>query len=443
MSLIQTLRKMNVESPFRYELRILLTYHDVVRTHVPFIYKIWIGICRKKTLKGTRRLKGKNKIDVAFIVSVPGMWKYDYVFEEMQQNPKYHPYVVIIPYTVYKGYSSEEIVRTIRQTESFVKQRGFEYTIPFDEQKHCWLDIKKTLNPDIVFFTCPYKDMERKYHAYHFRDRLTCYSAYSFTSMKLYKNNYDKLALNICGCFFQETSMHKHFAEIYGTAKGVNSVVVGYLGGEVYLRGDGAENDVWRYQDHPKKRIIWAPHHSIDGTFSISTFLNVCDLMVSLAEEYKDVIQFAFKPHQLLKFKLIEIWGKEKTDAYYKKWDEMSNCQLEEGEYASLFMGSDAMIHDCGGFTSEYLYQKKPVLYLVKNNNPEDTFNDFGIESFRQHYVGRNESDVRDFIEDVVIGGNDPMSEGRQIFYDKYLGPVNGELPSTNVIRTIESLINK
>lgn len=441
MSIIDTLRRRNVESPLVYELRILLAYHDVIRTHVSFIYKQWIKCCRRRTLKGTHALKDKDKLNVAFILAVPGMWKLDYVFQAMLQSERYHPYVVIIPYTMYKNYSDTETQTTISRTEEYIKKRGYEYIIPYDKAKHRWIDIKKNLNPDIVFFTCPYKDMVPMYHAHHFVDKLTCYVPYAFTTMKLYKNNYDKLALNTCGAYFVETTMHKAFSEKYGHAGGRNTYITGYAGCEIYMRNDYHPKEVWRTQEHPKKRIIWAPHHTIEGTFSVSTFLDVCDIMLQVAEKYKDKVQFAFKPHQLLKFKLIKEWGNERTDDYYHKWDTLPNCQLEEGDYVDLFMGSDAMIHDSGGFTTEYLYQRKPVLYLLKNR-PQDVFNDFGIMSFGQNYHGRTREDIEHFIEEVVLGGNDPMRESREKFYNEYLGPYNNALPSQNIMRIIENLIS-
>lgn len=441
MSLIQTLKKMNVESPLRYRLRILFHYPDVLRTHIPFLYRWWIAHSRRKTLQGARRLQDRDHLEVAFILAVPGMWKLDYVFREMQQDSKYHPYVVIIPYTVFKGYSEEEIQKTVHRTEEFVKAKGFEYVIPYDKQRKKWIDIKKTMNPDIVFFTCPYKDMERKYHAYHFIDRLTCYVSYGFTSMKLFKNNFDKLAINICGCYFLETEMHKKFAEQYSHAKGRNCYVTGYPGCEMYLREDYQPREVWRKQEDHKKRVIWAPHHTIEGTFSVSTFLDVCDIMLDVAMDYADRIQFAFKPHQLLKFKLIEMWGEERTNAYYRQWEEMPNCQLEERDYVDLFIGSDAMMHDSCSFTTEYLYQKKPVMYLLKNN-PQDVFNDFGIMSFSQHYTGRTREEIDKFLTQVVLQGDDPLRESREKFFNQYLGPYKGCLPSENIMHTIEDLIS-
>ena len=440
MSLISTLKKMNVESPLIYEFRILFHYPDVIRTHVPFLYQQWIKRSRRNSMKVARRLHDKERIEVAFLLAVPGMWKHDYIFRAMQKSEKYHPYVVIMPYSVYKGYSEDEIQNTIRRTEEFVKDRGFEYIIPYDKKRNRWEDIKKTLAPDIVFFTIPYKDLEPKFHPKHFSKSLTCYATYGFSSMKLFRNNYQKLALNICTAYFMETPMHKRFAEQYAQARGRNCYVTGYSGCEVYLRDDYTPKEVWRKQEVAKKRIIWAPHHTIDGTFSVSTFLDVCDMMLEVAEKYADRVQFAFKPHQFLKFKLIEMWGAERTEEYYRRWNEMPNCQLVEDDYIDLFIGSDAMMHDSCSFTTEYLYQRKPVMYLLKNN-PQEVFNDFGIMSFEQHYHGRTREEIEHFIEEVVLAGNDPKKESRERFFQQYLGPYNGALPSENVMAILENFI--
>ena len=65
--------------------------------------------------------------------------------------------------------------------------------------------------------------------------------------------------------------------------------------------------------------------------------------MVELAKKYQDSIQFAFKPHPVLKFRLINIWGEQKTEEYYKLWETMPNTQLETGDYIDLFLTSDAL----------------------------------------------------------------------------------------------------
>ena len=115
-----------------------------------------------------QKLKGKDVIEVAFFLSIPGMWKADYLFRRMQQDPHFHPYIVIIPYTAFKNFDKAEAEKTLRRTERFVQERGFEYVIPYDRKTGRWRDIRKQENPDIVFYTLPYKALEYKYFVYNF-----------------------------------------------------------------------------------------------------------------------------------------------------------------------------------------------------------------------------------------------------------------------------------
>ena len=288
----------------------------------------------------------------------------------------------------------------------------------------------------------PFGAFPPKFFVYHYRDKLTCYVPYGFSSLNMKGVNYDLIFHNLVGLHFVETDIHKQLAAQYARNKGENVVVTGYPGTEVFLRSDYTPKNVWKEQPVSKKKVIWAPHHTIDSNLELSTFLLNCDKMVTLAEKYKDSIQFAFKPHQLLKFKLQQLWGMEKTEAYYKKWDSMENAQLVNDGYVDLFLTSDAMIHDSGSFTTEYLFTQKPVMYLCRNTEMKDKFNEFGIHSFDCHYQGRTALDVERFLQEVVLEGNDPMKPDRDRFFEDYLKPKDGLLPSQKILKILEEVIN-
>lgn len=426
----------------RYTLRIFWAYKDLFRAHFPPVFYGYARLFGRSQEKAAHRLRNKDCREVAFFLTIPGMWKTDYLFRAMSEDPRYHPYVVIYPYSVYKGFSEEEVSSTIRWTEAFIKEKGFEYVIPYDAERKRWLDVRKTFKPDIVFFTTPYKDIPSQYYIYHFRKSLCCYVPYGFASLELGKLNYDLVFHNLLGMYFLESEIHRQMAA-RNARIGANLYVSGFPGTEVYLRKDYKLKDVWKKQETVKKRLIWAPHHTIgsEDAIGISTFLLYYETMLSLAEKYKSVLQIAFKPHQLLKFKLLSLWGREKTEAYYHQWGKGENTQLEEAGYVDLFLTSDGMIHDCGSFTTEYLFTQKPVMYLQRPEESAPSFNDFGRMSFAQHYIGRSVKDIENFIDDVVLNGNDPMKESRQQFYEEYLYPKDGLMPSEKIIRLIEEKI--
>ena len=89
------------------------------------------------------------------------------------------------------------------------------------------------------------------------------------------------------------------------------------------------------------------------------------------------------------------------------------------------------MIHDSGSFTVDYLYFGKPVLY--DNPNIEEvktTANELGKQAYDAHYRVKTLSDIKTFINDVVLGGNDTMIAARKNFFDTYLRPKDGKTAS-------------
>ena len=132
------------------------------------------------------------------------------------------------------------------------------------------------------------------------------------------------------------------------------------------------------------------------------------ELMITIAKKYSDKIQIAFKPHPHLFRELCEHkeWGETKTRDYYNQWANMENTQLETGEFIDLFMTSDAMIHDSGSFCVEYHYSGNPVMYVADNFEKQvEAMADFGKLAMQQHYVGKTEEDIVDFIEKLGVIG--------------------------------------
>ena len=172
--------------------------------------------------------------------------------------------------------------------------------------------------------------------------------------------------------------------------------------------------------------MIWAPHHSIlpSDDLGYANFLDMAEQMVDFAKYHEDKIEIAFKPHPILKEKLIFLngWGIERTEKYYEFWEKSSNTILAEGTYADLFMTSDTMIHDSSSFICEYLYTKNPVMFL--SQKPEEiryNLNDLGKRCFDLHYIGKTIKDVDYFLENIVIRANDPLKIKRDCFFNEML----------------------
>ncbi|MDI5934175.1 hypothetical protein [Halomonas kalidii] len=119
--------------------------------------------------------------------------------------------------------------------------------------------------------------------------------------------------------------------------KADNCVLTGYPSCESLLVKYKGMQCAWKNQKSEKKKIIFAPHHSIneDTGSRLSNFVEYADVMAKLARKYRNETQWSFKPHPLLKPKLYipPGWGKKKTDEYFSFWALLENYQLDESEY--------------------------------------------------------------------------------------------------------------
>ena len=130
-----------------------------------------------------------------------------------------------------------------------------------------------------------------------------------------------------------------------------------------------------------------------------------------------------------------------KTDAYYEKWATMPNTMISNSDYHDLFLTSDALIHDCGSFTIEYLYLNKPVMRLMNAFDPKSMFGDFGMACINQHTLAYSKEDVESFIEEIVAG-KDSKKDERTRFINKTL-ITHGKLPSEVILNDILTSIRK
>lgn len=393
---------------------------------------IKVARIHKKRLKEVRK---KEIIRVAFLLVNESIWKYGRVYFLLKKHPRFNPVVFICPFD---RYGPE--IRDSEMENAYKRLTKDGYDVVKTQQSDGTLiDIKKEFNPDIVFFCTPWKHTHPQYTISNFMDRLTCYVHYGYSNGNLYRTDYNLPTQNYAWKFFLESDYHLTLAKKYAARKGRNAIVTGYPGTDDFLDLEYRTGNSWKKQDHLKKRIIWAPHHTIPGNISeknylnYSTFLDYSESMLKMATRYQEKIQMAFKPHPNLKGKLNEHWGEEKTTEYYQQWNRLPNTQLEEGDYVDLFLESDALIHDCGSFLIEYFFVDKPALYLVKTDHFKQEYNALGKAAFDHLEIGKNAGDISRFIEHAVLDEQDVFKEKRQVFFESRLRPPNNRLASENI----------
>lgn len=394
----------------------LFLYHKI---YIPVLVMI---IRRKKTL------------NVVFLAMSPDMWKYDGVFHKLQVDKRFHPVIVT---AMRSNADMKSIVLEQEAMVQYFSGKRYEVIRGYDGKSDSWIDLS-TLKPDIIFHTQPYEVAMKNAGFLHWKHLgvLHCYTPYSFITTKEDWNWCNPLQEYAWMLFYVGKYQLGVVSKITKT-RGSNVRTVGYSLeeelGECAQSSKENIDGVWR--NDPRKRVIWAPHHSVGDRelFKVSSFLEIADEMIKIRNEYKDRIIFAFKPHPILRTKLCEKWDKERIEKYYSNWASAENSFDAQGDYHKLFVGSDAMIHCCGSFMSEYLYTNKPVQYVyAKTRNPPD-LGEVGNAALGAHYSAFSANDIRKFLDKVVLGGKDDKKRLREEVRNKYLMSENGAFFSENV----------
>ena len=382
-------------------------------------------------------VRQRGEARVVFIAMSVSLWKYQHLVETLRADRRFKVTVVLSPAL---DFDSQQQTRDVEALRSYFQQKQVPY-IDFDlTGKTRPFDIKAKLDPDIIFYPQPYEHLLVPEHdCLAFYDRLLCFYPYSFMTGKG-KLTYDFHFHNLAWRLYYPNEEIRREAQKTAWNKGRNVRIVGHPNGDDFGAWNG--QDPWNKMSdsRPRKRIIWAPHFSFDDKFGQlprGNFLWMAHFMLDLAQRYQEFVQIAFKPHPRLLTELYAHpeWGKQRTDEYYQLWATMPNTQLETGQYVDLFMSSDAMIHDSASFVIEYLYTHKPVMYVSRDIEHFLTGQTMlSCEAFRQLYIGKNERQIIDFVDQVVLGGDDPMMPQRLAFYQRYLMPPDGKTVAQNTL---------
>jgi hypothetical protein len=405
------------------------------------VYNVWFKLkllkIEKSHQRALRRIRGKTKIKVAFLLIHESVWKYEDVYHSMLADTTFEPVIFICPQVTF---GETPMLELLHQTWNSLKRKNYRVVSTLKENGN-WLDLKAEFNPDIVFFTNPYNITRPEYCIDNFFDTLTCYVPYNFGNSHLLSMFHNQPFHNYVWKIFAETDFHRNCSEKFAANRGKNVIVTGFPGTDVFLNKNYSPRDPWKKGTTNRKKFIWAPHHTIDDSpeyIGFSSFLLYCDEMLNFASKYRQWAQFAFKPHPLLKARLEnhKEWGREKTQEYFDQWTKPENCQLVEGNYIDLFITSDALIHDSGSFLIEYIYTGKPVLRTDKDHSICDRLNDFAVKAYNVHYIARNTNEIDRFISDV-IHEIDPLLNHRKTFLREYLMPPGNNTASENIMQVI------
>ncbi len=202
----------------------------------------------------------------------------------------------------------------------------------------------------------------------------------------------------------------------------------------------------WKIARANTKKIIWAPHWSINDGVMNSTFQWNYQFMYDFAKAHPE-ISWVIKPHPNLYFSAVQeglFPSLEAFKEYLQAWNDLPNAQVYEGAYyQAIFATSDGMIHDCSSFVAEYQYVDKPMIFLTRDTQK---FYKLGEMIIKASYTvdGKNLKAIAALIQQVFIEGDDYKSADRKEIFDKHLNypKDNGILASEFVYKKIAAELN-
>lgn len=388
------------------------------------------GICNIRRNWQHRQLRRKKSISIVFPIDTFSKWKADSLLRLLLKHPRFTPVIRLV--NVYEPGSKEDELnrRLIQEYAASLGVPCLSFT--------SYNALPQGYRADLVILSEAYDGFilfqERNKGLFK---RPFCYIPYGFYSIGN-KANLNSIANNFALFNFYENESSRQLATSLMDNGGANISITGHAMADAFLFSPDRFSPAWKNCGKPMKKIIWAPHWTIaeetSSWFTAGNFLEVAEQMTELAERYQDEIQFAFKPHPLLHRALCQHpkWGKEKTDAFYRRWAEMPNTQLEEGAYAGLFMQSDACIHDCGSFIVEYMFADKPALFLVRGEGYQG-YSNMAQEGLKCYIKGQSKADIEPFLH-AVLRGEDPLREQRRTFRAHFIIPPHEQSAAQNIV---------
>ena len=246
--------------------------------------------------------------------------------------------------------------------------------------------------------------------------------------------------------FFSSPIVHKLFAEKgrVGMPRGLYS---GYPRMDVFFDKSVKFQFDWKMARPDAKKIIYAPHWSINGVTRQATFQWNHEFMYEFAKAHSE-ISWVIKPHPNLNHAAVsaKVFPNHRAfEKYMQKWNDLPNAQVYTGGYyQAIFATSDGMIQDCGSFIGEYQYVDKPMIYLTREGV---RYNDMGNEILKASYTvdGKDHDAIAAMMQKVFIEGDDYKASQRKEVFDKYLNypKYNGMLASEFIYKSIAEPLKK
>ncbi len=364
-----------------------------------------VQLSYKKKLASLAKKIKTDKIRVVFLVRENQKWAYQSLYEIFEKDERFEP-IILISLLILSHKGKDKTRNNLEENYEFFKSRNMRVEYAYKDGKY--LEIKD-FHPDILFYDQQYDLIEgytpQKVSEY----ALPCYSSYSYELM----DTEDDYTANFHAYLYKFLVEHELNIKRYESFQKYdlsNCFVGGYPKIDVYLDKKPAKDDFWK--DKSKKRVIYAPHHSVDKRgLHLSMFVETSKFILELAKKHPETT-WIFKPHPRLKYALqrSKTMDKKAVEKYYDEWRQIGTI-YEQGDYFDIFKTSDLMITDGCSFLAEYLPSQKPLIRIINNNAMK--LNELGNKITEEYYFAHNNEEIEALFNEVLIKGNDYKKEAR------------------------------
>ena len=208
-----------------------------------------------------RKLTRGEKIKICLFVSRISCWTFGNLYKILLNSGKFEPIVVVKPF-MHQGHDA--MVEYMNTTYNALKAQGYNVIKTYDETTDTFMDLRRELNPDILFYTKYWlPQFQENFYINKFRDKLTFYTSYCY-DVAYHPEVMNFELNNAVDRYFMPTEIHQKMAQACMDNHGENVHVVGAPKLDVFFDKTYKPIDNWKAVNDGKirKRIIWAPHHS-------------------------------------------------------------------------------------------------------------------------------------------------------------------------------------
>ena len=381
-----------------------------------------------------KKIAAKDKIKIGFVMIDASQWSGDDLYNLFANDERFET-------TIFNCLRADKVRNDLvvkdfwRGVEQF-KKRGFNMMT---------VDNPNANLPaqDVLISLTPYRGLTPKsFKSAHVTLKtLVVHIPYSFSISVRAGSFYNETMFNTAWKIFFSSDIGRKVYATHNKFDLPRGIFSGYPRMDIFFSRNANFHFDWKMARPDAKKIIYAPHWSINSVTKYATFQWNYKFMYEFAKNHPE-ISWVVKPHQALFFSTVntKVFSSTKEyEEYLQMWNDLPNAQVYTGAYyQGLFATSDGMIHDSGSFIAEYQFVNKPMIFLTRAG---ERFNKLGEEILKASYLvdGKDVEKIAETMQKVFIEGKDDKAPQRAEVYKKYLDYPNytGMLASTFIYKSI------